>query len=138
LTVSRETYPCLSIAISKIYRDGGIGAFYAGISPTLIGMLPYSTCYYFMYDKLKKSYCQAKNKKSLNRPEMLLLGALSGEKHGLHNIIGLYENSLLVAFNIRQAHSILFDKDNEKLTSLPTSQSFFFFFFIFLLILKTL
>lgn len=78
LTVSREAYPCLSIAISKIYRDGGIGAFYAGISPTLIGMLPYSTCYYFMYDKLKKSYCEAKNKKSLNRPEMLLLGALSG------------------------------------------------------------
>lgn len=78
LTVSRETYPCLSVAISKIYKDGGIGAFYAGISPTLIGMLPYSTCYYFMYDKLKRCYCQAKNKKSLNRPEMLLLGALSG------------------------------------------------------------
>ncbi|XP_035539753.1 probable mitochondrial adenine nucleotide transporter BTL1 isoform X2 [Juglans regia] len=78
MTVSREVYPSLSIAISKIYKDGGIGAFYAGISPTLIGMLPYSTCYYFMYDKLKKSYCQAKNKKSLNRPEMLLVGALAG------------------------------------------------------------
>ncbi|XP_040999779.1 probable mitochondrial adenine nucleotide transporter BTL1 isoform X1 [Juglans microcarpa x Juglans regia] len=78
MTVSREVYPSLSIAISKIYKDGGIGAFYAGISPTLIGMLPYSTCYYYMYEKLKKSYCQAKNKKSLNRPEMLLVGALAG------------------------------------------------------------
>lgn len=78
LTVSPEVYPRLGIAISKIYKDGGIGAFYAGLVPTLIGMLPYSTCYYFMYDKMKKSYCQAKNKKSLNRPEMLLVGALAG------------------------------------------------------------
>ncbi|XP_030972592.1 probable mitochondrial adenine nucleotide transporter BTL1 [Quercus lobata] len=78
LTVSPEAYPSLSVAISKIYKDGGIGAFYAGISPTLIGMLPYSTCYYFMYETLKTSYCQSKNKKSLNRPEMLLLGAFAG------------------------------------------------------------
>lgn len=78
LTVSRDIYPNLSIAISKIYKEGGVGAFYAGISPTLIGMLPYSTCYYFMYEKLKISYCKSKNKKTLNRPEMLVLGALAG------------------------------------------------------------
>lgn len=78
LTVSHDVYPSLSIAISKIYKDGGIGAFYAGISPTLIGMLPYSTCYYFMYETLKKKYCNSKNKRSLNRPEMLALGALAG------------------------------------------------------------
>ncbi|OMO65552.1 Mitochondrial carrier protein [Corchorus olitorius] len=78
LTVSPDIYPSLSIAVSKIYKEGGVGALYAGINPTLIGMLPYSTCYYFMYEKLKKSYCEAKKKKSLNRPEMLLIGALSG------------------------------------------------------------
>ncbi|GLU21866.1 hypothetical protein SLE2022_379780 [Rubroshorea leprosula] len=78
LTVSPDVYPNLSIAIGKIYKDGGIGGFYAGIAPTLVGMLPYSTCYYFMYDTITKSYCQAKNKKSLNRPEMVLVGALSG------------------------------------------------------------
>ncbi|KAK0596726.1 hypothetical protein LWI29_018452 [Acer saccharum] len=78
LTVGRDVYPSLSIAISKIYKDGGIGAFYAGLSPTLIGMLPYSTCYYFMYETMKKSYCKSKNKKSLNRPEMLMVGALAG------------------------------------------------------------
>jgi hypothetical protein len=61
LTVSRDIYPNLSIAISKIYKDGGIGAFYAGISPTLTGMLPYSTCYYFMYETMKTSYCEAKS-----------------------------------------------------------------------------
>ncbi|TKY64706.1 mitochondrial adenine nucleotide transporter BTL1 [Spatholobus suberectus] len=78
LTVSPEAYPNLGIAIRNIYKDGGVGAFYAGISPTLIGMLPYSTCYYFMYDTMKTSYCQTRNKKSLTRPEMLLIGALAG------------------------------------------------------------
>ncbi|XP_027122986.1 probable mitochondrial adenine nucleotide transporter BTL1 [Coffea arabica] len=78
LTISPEIYPNLSIAVRKMYKDGGLGALYAGISPTLIGMLPYSTCYYFMYDTMKKSYCLANKKESLNRAEMLLLGALSG------------------------------------------------------------
>ncbi|KAA3481418.1 polyadenylate-binding protein-interacting protein 11-like [Gossypium australe] len=73
LTVSPEIYP------SKIYKDGGVVSFYAGLSPTLVGMLPYSTCYYFMYEKLKKSHCQSKMKKSLNRPEMLVVGAPAGE-----------------------------------------------------------
>ncbi|XP_065864206.1 probable mitochondrial adenine nucleotide transporter BTL1 isoform X2 [Euphorbia lathyris] len=78
LTVSPNLYPNLSIAVSKIYSEGGIGAFYSGIFPTLIGMLPYSTCYYFMYETMKKNYCKSKKKKSLNRPEMLLVGALAG------------------------------------------------------------
>nr|GMC53927.1 probable mitochondrial adenine nucleotide transporter BTL1 [Ipomoea batatas] len=78
LTISPEIYPNLSIAVNKIYKDGGVGALYAGIAPTLVGMLPYSTCYYFMYETVKKSYCQAKSKESLNRAEMLIIGALSG------------------------------------------------------------
>lgn len=79
MTISPDVYPSLRIAVSKIYKSGGVGAFYAGMSPTLIGMLPYSTCYYFMYETVKKSYCRAKKKDSLSRPEMLLIGALSGE-----------------------------------------------------------
>ncbi|CAI9114583.1 OLC1v1015337C1 [Oldenlandia corymbosa var. corymbosa] len=79
LTISPEVYPSISVAVRKMYKDGGVGALYAGIFPTLVGMLPYSTCYYFMYDTMKKSYCLAKNKGSLNRTEMLLIGALSGE-----------------------------------------------------------
>ncbi|URE13489.1 protein brittle-1, chloroplastic [Musa troglodytarum] len=78
LTVNRETYPSITLALSKIYKNDGIGGLYAGLSPTLIGMLPYSTCYYFMYDTMKKSYCQTKQKKSLNRAEMLIIGALAG------------------------------------------------------------
>lgn len=78
LTVNPDAYPTLSVAVQKICKDGGVGAFYAGIFPTLIGMLPYSTCFYFMYETVKKSYCQAKKKTTLNRAELLLVGALSG------------------------------------------------------------
>ncbi|CAN1139516.1 Probable mitochondrial adenine nucleotide transporter BTL1 [Linum perenne] len=78
LTVSPDLYPNLTVAMSRIYKDGGMGAFYSGLKPTLIGMLPYSTCYYFMYDTAKTKYCKSKNKKSLSRPEMLGLGALAG------------------------------------------------------------
>ncbi|KAF7135425.1 hypothetical protein RHSIM_Rhsim08G0250800 [Rhododendron simsii] len=78
LTISPEAYPSIAVGVSRIYKDGGLGAFYAGLAPTLIGILPYSTCYYFMYEKLKKSYCLAFKKKSLSRADMLLVGALSG------------------------------------------------------------
>ncbi|KAK9757099.1 hypothetical protein RND81_01G139600 [Saponaria officinalis] len=78
LTVRPEEYTNLTVALSKIYKDGGVTGLYSGLAPTLVGMLPYSTCYYFMYDKLKRSYCVFKKKNSLSRPEMILIGAVSG------------------------------------------------------------
>ncbi|MCL7048099.1 hypothetical protein MKW94_007655 [Papaver nudicaule] len=67
------------LGLSKICKEGGIGTLYSGLSPTLIGMLPYSACYYFMYEKLQNNYWERQTKKSLSRPEMLLIGAMSGE-----------------------------------------------------------
>ncbi|KAL8139194.1 hypothetical protein V2J09_005195 [Rumex salicifolius] len=78
LTVRPDEYTNLTVALANIYKDGGVTALYSGLKPTLIGMLPYSTCYYFMYDTLKTKYCAAKKKKSLNRIELLLFGAVSG------------------------------------------------------------
>ncbi|XP_062192872.1 probable mitochondrial adenine nucleotide transporter BTL1 [Phragmites australis] len=78
LTVNREAYPTIAIAFNKIYQTDGIGGLYAGLCPTLVGMLPYSTCYYFMYETIKTSYCCAHKKKSLSRPELLVIGAISG------------------------------------------------------------
>ena len=85
MTVSPDIYPSIKVAVSKIHKNGGLGGFYAGISPTLIGMLPYSTCYYFMYETMKKSYCTAKKKTSLNRPEMLFIGAFAGDDLDLNH-----------------------------------------------------
>lgn len=89
-----EVYPSLRIAVHKICKEGGIGGLYAGLGPTIIGMLPYSTCYYFMYETIKKSYCQAQQKKSLSRAEMLLIGAFSG-KNLESNTVALFGSDLL-------------------------------------------
>lgn len=79
LTINCEAYPrSIALAFNKIYRTEGVGGLYAGLCPTLVGMLPYSTCYYFMYETIKTSYCRAHKKKSLSRPELLVIGALSG------------------------------------------------------------
>uniref|UniRef100_A0ACD6ADR3 Uncharacterized protein n=1 Tax=Avena sativa TaxID=4498 RepID=A0ACD6ADR3_AVESA len=59
LTINREAYPSIALAFNKIYRADGISGLYAGLCPTLVGMLPYSTCYYFMYETIKTSYCRA-------------------------------------------------------------------------------
>ncbi|XP_078446631.1 putative mitochondrial adenine nucleotide transporter BTL1 [Wolffia australiana] len=65
-------------AFRKIYKRQGIRGLYTGISLTLIGMLPYNTCYYFMYETAKTAYCRAKKKKALTRAELLVVGAVSG------------------------------------------------------------
>ncbi|NP_001130999.1 putative mitochondrial adenine nucleotide transporter BTL1 [Zea mays] len=78
LTINREVYPSIGLAFRRIYKTDGIGGFYAGLCPTLIGMIPYTTCYFFMYDTIKTSYCRLHKKSSLSRPELLLIGALSG------------------------------------------------------------
>ncbi|TVU10092.1 hypothetical protein EJB05_43600 [Eragrostis curvula] len=78
LTINRESYPSIGLAFSKMYRTDGIRGFYAGLCPTLIGMIPYSTCYFYMYDTIKTSYCRLHKKSSLSRPELLVIGALSG------------------------------------------------------------
>ncbi|KAK3130441.1 hypothetical protein QOZ80_6BG0493490 [Eleusine coracana subsp. coracana] len=78
LTVDRKTYPSISLAFSKIYQTDGIRGLYAGLFPTLIGMVPYTTCHFFMYDTMKTSYCRLHKKSSLTRPELLVIGALSG------------------------------------------------------------
>ncbi|CAN6174859.1 unnamed protein product [Urochloa humidicola] len=78
LTVNREVYPTISLAFSRIYQAEGIAGLYSGLCPTLIGMLPYSTCYFFMYDTIKISYCRLHKKSSLSRPELVVIGALSG------------------------------------------------------------
>ncbi|KAL6646622.1 hypothetical protein ACP70R_015699 [Stipagrostis hirtigluma subsp. patula] len=45
LTINREAYPSIAVALNKIYRTDGVGGLYTGLCPTLVGLLPYSTCY---------------------------------------------------------------------------------------------
>ncbi|KAF8025731.1 hypothetical protein BT93_F2537 [Corymbia citriodora subsp. variegata] len=36
-----------------VYREGGVRAFYRGIGPTLVGILPYAGLKYYIYEELK-------------------------------------------------------------------------------------
>lgn len=77
-TVHPGVYHSISHALSKISQEEGPGALYAGLAPTIIGMIPYSTSYYFVYESTKRAYCRSCNKKSLDRVEALLIGAFGG------------------------------------------------------------
>jgi hypothetical protein len=70
----------LALPAAKIYRTNGVRGLYAGLCPTLIGMIPYTTCYFFMYDTIKTSYCRIQKKSSLTRPELVVIGAPSGKR----------------------------------------------------------
>ncbi|KAJ1429254.1 Mitochondrial substrate/solute carrier [Sesbania bispinosa] len=62
LTVSPEAYPNLGVAIRNIYKDGGIGAFYAGISPTLVACFHTAPVIILCMNN-KESYCQFQKRK---------------------------------------------------------------------------
>lgn len=126
LTISPEAYPSIAVAVSRIYKDGGLGAFYAGLAPTLIGILPYSTCYYFMYEKLKKSYCLAFKKKSLSRADMLLVGALSGANLVLFQFLTTISKIGSVSLNLCGAKLFLFTEGSNAFLTSPMLVSSFF------------
>ena len=71
-------YHSIRHALRKISQEEGLGASYAGLVPTIIGMVPYSTSYYFVYESTKRAYCISCKKKSLDRVEALLIGAFGG------------------------------------------------------------
>lgn len=77
-TVHPGVYHSISHALKKISQEEGRRALYAGLAPTIIGMVPYSTSYYFVYESTKRVYCRSCNKKSLDRVEALLIGAFGG------------------------------------------------------------
>ncbi|KAI6688868.1 hypothetical protein NL676_025696 [Syzygium grande] len=41
------------ISSGDVYREGGVHAFYRGIGPTLVGILPFAGLKYYIYEELK-------------------------------------------------------------------------------------
>eukprot|EP00795_Rhopilema_esculentum_P003802 gene3802-15088_t len=57
LAVSRkEKYSNLRNAFIRIYHDEGFRTFYRGITPTILGIMPYAGISFFTYETLKSSY----------------------------------------------------------------------------------
>ncbi|KAF2310650.1 hypothetical protein GH714_016064 [Hevea brasiliensis] len=78
LTVQRGVYKNLFDAFLKIVREEGPGELYRGLTPSLIGVVPYAAANYFAYDTLKKAYKKAFKKQEIENVMTLLIGSAAG------------------------------------------------------------
>ncbi|XP_022731105.1 adenine nucleotide transporter BT1, chloroplastic/mitochondrial-like [Durio zibethinus] len=77
LTVN-EDYKNLLDAIVKIVRAEGAAGLYEGLTPSLIGVVPYAASNYFAYDTLRKAYKQAFKEEEIGNIMTLLIGSAAG------------------------------------------------------------
>ncbi|CAK9171544.1 unnamed protein product [Ilex paraguariensis] len=78
LTVERGVYDGLFDAFIKILLEGGPGELYRGLTPSLIGVIPYSATNYFAYDTLRKAYRKIFKQEKIGNIETLLIGSTAG------------------------------------------------------------
>ncbi|CAN0838693.1 Adenine nucleotide transporter BT1, chloroplastic/mitochondrial [Linum grandiflorum] len=78
LTVQRGVYDNLLDALVKIVREEGPGELYRGLTPSLIGVVPYAAANYWAYDTLRKAYKKAFKKEEIGNVMTLLIGSAAG------------------------------------------------------------
>ncbi|KAK7384726.1 hypothetical protein VNO78_30427 [Psophocarpus tetragonolobus] len=78
LTIQRGVYVGLLDAFLKIVREEGAGELYRGLTPSLIGVIPYSATNYFAYDTLRKAYRKIFKTEKIGNIETLLIGSAAG------------------------------------------------------------
>ncbi|KAK6273315.1 hypothetical protein POUND7_010398 [Theobroma cacao] len=77
LTV-KEDYKNLLDAIVKIVQAEGPAGLCKGLTPSLIGVVPYAATNYFAYDTLRKAYKKAFKKEEIGNIMTLLIGSVAG------------------------------------------------------------
>ncbi|PKU71652.1 adenine nucleotide transporter BT1, chloroplastic/mitochondrial [Dendrobium catenatum] len=75
LTIERDVYDNLFHAFVKILRDEGPSELYRGLTPSLIGVVPYAATNYFAYETLKKAYRKTFDKEDIGNIPTLLIGS---------------------------------------------------------------
>lgn len=78
LTIQRDAYDSLFDAFIKILQEGGPGELYRGLTPSLIGVIPYAATNYFAYDTLRKAYRKIFKQEKIGNIETLLIGSAAG------------------------------------------------------------
>jgi solute carrier family 25 (mitochondrial phosphate transporter), member 23/24/25/41 len=74
----REVYDDFLHAFVKIVREEGPAELYRGLTPSLIGVIPYAATNYFAYDTLKKLYRKTFKKQEISNAATLLIGSAAG------------------------------------------------------------
>ncbi|KAB2618650.1 adenine nucleotide transporter BT1 [Pyrus ussuriensis x Pyrus communis] len=75
LTIQRGVYNNFFDAVSKIVQQEGPAGLYRGLTPSLIGVIPYAAANYFAYDALSKAYKKAFKKEEIGNITTLLIGS---------------------------------------------------------------
>jgi len=65
-------------AFLRIVREEGPAELYRGLTPSLIGVIPYAATNYLAYDTLRKAYKKAFNKEEVGNVMTLLMGSAAG------------------------------------------------------------
>ncbi|KAJ1261947.1 hypothetical protein BS78_09G068000 [Paspalum vaginatum] len=78
LTIQRGVYNNFLDAFVKIVHDEGPTELYRGLTPSLIGVVPYAATNYFAYDTLKKVYKKMFKTNEIGNFPTLLIGSAAG------------------------------------------------------------
>ncbi|XP_076919187.1 adenine nucleotide transporter BT1, chloroplastic/mitochondrial-like [Bidens hawaiensis] len=78
VTVQRGVYKNLVDAFVKIIKEEGPAELYRGLTPSLIGVVPYAATNYFAYDTLRKTYKKIMKKDDIGNIATLLIGSAAG------------------------------------------------------------
>nr|XP_043628482.1 adenine nucleotide transporter BT1, chloroplastic/mitochondrial-like [Erigeron canadensis]XP_043628483.1 adenine nucleotide transporter BT1, chloroplastic/mitochondrial-like [Erigeron canadensis] len=78
LTVQRGVYKNLVDAFVRIIKEEGPAELYRGLTPSLIGVIPYAATNYFAYDTLRKAYKKVLKKEDIGNIATLLIGSAAG------------------------------------------------------------
>jgi solute carrier family 25 phosphate transporter 23/24/25/41 len=76
--LQRGVYNGLVDAFVKIIKEEGPAELYRGLTPSLIGVIPYSATNYFAYDTLRKAYRKFFKQEKIGKIETLLIGSAAG------------------------------------------------------------
>ncbi|OVA00446.1 Mitochondrial carrier protein [Macleaya cordata] len=78
LTIQRDVYNNLLHAFLKIVQEEGPAELYRGLTPSLIGVVPYAAANYCAYDMLRKAYRKVFKKEEIGNIATLLIGSAAG------------------------------------------------------------
>ncbi|XP_057967214.1 adenine nucleotide transporter BT1, chloroplastic/mitochondrial-like [Malania oleifera] len=78
LTIQRGVYKNLLDAFLKIIQEEGPAELYRGLTPSLIGVVPYAATNYFAYDTLRKGYKKGFKQEEIGNLMTLLIGSAAG------------------------------------------------------------
>lgn len=76
--MQRDVYDNFLHAFVKILREEGPTELYRGLTPSLIGVVPYAATNYFAYDTLRKLYRKTFKQEEIGNIATLLIGSAAG------------------------------------------------------------